>query len=185
MHTIVKRLPSPALFVACVALVVALGGVSYAASVLPKNSVGTAQLKKKSVTSSKVREGAITTTKVKDGTLLGQDFRAGQLPAGPQGPKGEKGDPGAQGPKGDTGAPGVSGFEYAQEASPSIAPGATGGASATCPAGKSAIAGGATTEDDTPILESFPAGDQWVVSVRNDTAQPVILLTFAVCASVS
>jgi hypothetical protein len=32
------RLPSPALIVACVSLVVALGGVSYAATVLPANS---------------------------------------------------------------------------------------------------------------------------------------------------
>jgi len=35
--------------VACLALTVALGGVSYAAAVLPKNSVGTAQLKKNAV----------------------------------------------------------------------------------------------------------------------------------------
>jgi hypothetical protein len=114
MKTIRKRLPSPAMLVACVALVVALGGVSYAAGVLPKNSVGTAQLKKKAVsaaklkknavTARKVRNDAITSAKVKDRTLLAQDFKPGQLPAGPQGPKG---DTGAQGPKGDKGDPGA------------------------------------------------------------------------------
>ena len=105
MKTLPTRLPSPAMIVACIALVVALGGVSYAAAVLPKNSVGNAQLKK----------GAVTGAKVKDGSLVAADFTAGQLPAGPQGPKGDpgargdKGDPGAQGPKGEQGEPGLPG----------------------------------------------------------------------------
>ena len=97
--------------VAVTALVVAVFGstpLGHAAAriVLPKNSVGVGQLKK----------DAVTGLKVKDGTLAAADFKAGQLPAGPQGPKGElgapgpKGDPGAQGPKGDTGAPGAIGI---------------------------------------------------------------------------
>ena len=61
--------------------------------VLPKNSVGAAQLKK----------NAVTSPKVKDGSLLAADFKAGQLPQGP------KGDPGASGPKGDKGDPGAPG----------------------------------------------------------------------------
>jgi hypothetical protein len=101
---LIRKLPSPAMLVACVALVVALGGVSYAAGVLPKNSVGTAQLKKTAVTAAKLKNNAVTGAKVKDRTLLAQDFQAGQLPAGPQGPKG---DPGPQGPKGDPGTPGA------------------------------------------------------------------------------
>ena len=60
--------------------------------VLAKNSVGTAQLKKNAVTGAKVRNGS----------LLAADFKAGQLPAGPQGPQGPKGD------KGAAGAPGAS-----------------------------------------------------------------------------
>jgi hypothetical protein len=104
MNTIRSRLPSPAMLVACVALVVALGGVSYAAGVLPKNSVGTAQLKKTAVTAAKLKENAVTGKKVKNATLMATDFKPGQLPAGPQGPKG---DPGPQGPKGDPGALGA------------------------------------------------------------------------------
>ena len=106
MKVIRKHLPSPAMIVACCALVVALGGVSYAAGVLPKNSVGTMQLQKTAVTAAKLRNSAVTGAKVKDGTLTASKFRAGQLPAGPQGPKGDKGD---QGPKGDTGAEGDAG----------------------------------------------------------------------------
>src|SRR5918994_1468280 len=43
MNANLKRLISPAMIVACVALLVALGGVSYAAGVLPANSVGSSR----------------------------------------------------------------------------------------------------------------------------------------------
>jgi len=82
------------MFVALLALVVALGGASYAVTQLPKNSVGTPQLK----------ANAVTSPKVKDGSLKATDFGAGQLPAGPQG---EQGPPGATGP---AGAPGSAAF---------------------------------------------------------------------------
>jgi hypothetical protein len=94
------------MLVACAALVVALGGVSYAATALPKNSVGTAQLRQRAVTGAKLKRNAVTSAKVKNGSLLAADFKAGQLPAGPQGPKGDTGPRGETGPKGDAGAPG-------------------------------------------------------------------------------
>ena len=75
------------------ALVVALGGTSYAAVALPRNSVGNKQLK----------TSAVTSSKVKDRTLLSKDFKAGQLRAGPRGPAG------APGSKGDRGVPGATG----------------------------------------------------------------------------
>ena len=107
MKRIRKRLPTPALLVACVALVVSLGGVSYAAGVLPKNSVGTAQLQKSAVSGKKLKGNSVTGAKVKNGTLSAADFGPGQLPAG--GAQGPKGDPGPQGPKGDPGAQGEKG----------------------------------------------------------------------------
>jgi len=55
MKSIPTRLPSPAVVVACTALVVSMGGAGYAATALPKNSVGTAQLKKASVNGDKVK----------------------------------------------------------------------------------------------------------------------------------
>ena len=90
--------PTPALVVACVALAVALGGVSYAATVLPRNSVGTLQLKPNSVNSSKVVNGS----------LLRADFRAGQVPAGPAGTAGPAGPAGAAGAAGPAGPAGPS-----------------------------------------------------------------------------
>jgi len=57
--------------VACLALLLALGGTGYAAIKLPRNSV--------------------TTVQVKDFSLLARDFKRGQLPAGPVGPTGPAG----------------------------------------------------------------------------------------------
>ena len=87
MNRLSRLRPSPAMVVACIALTVALGGTSYAAIKLPKNSVGPKQL----------RKNAVTSLKVKDRSLLAKDFRSGQLPSGPKGDKGDKGDPGPSG----------------------------------------------------------------------------------------
>lgn len=89
------RRPSPAMIVACLALAVSLGGTGIAAVsvVLPRNSVGTAQLKNSSVTS----------VKVKNSSLTRADFARGVLTPGPQGAQGPPGPSGAQGVKGDRG----------------------------------------------------------------------------------
>jgi hypothetical protein len=73
---------SPALVVASVALLVALGGTSYATVInVPANSVGTPQLKRAAVTAAKLAPNAVGTTNVANGTLLAADFKPGQLPA--------------------------------------------------------------------------------------------------------
>ncbi len=91
-------MPSPAMIVACMALAVALSGASYAAVVLPRNSVGTVQLKR----------DAVTAAKVKDGTLKQVDFALGQIPAGPAGLAGPAGPQGPAGPAGPQGLRGPS-----------------------------------------------------------------------------
>jgi hypothetical protein len=50
--------------IATLALFLALGGGAYAATQLPKNSVGSKQLKKNSVTAAKIKNGAVTGAKV-------------------------------------------------------------------------------------------------------------------------
>jgi hypothetical protein len=90
--------------VAYLALFVALGGTGYAAGskLLPRNSVGSAQ--------------------VINSSLLAKDFKRGQLkrgPAGARGPEGVRGPLGPlgpQGPKGDKGDTGVPGPLVAPEA---------------------------------------------------------------------
>jgi len=179
MRAIPHRLPLPAMIIACVALVVALGGVSYAATVLPKNSIGTAQLQRKAVTGKKIAKNAVTGPKVANATLTAADFKAGQLPAGP------KGDPGPKGDKGDTGAPGVSGREYVIGAEVSVNPGQVGGAQVTCPAGKKVMGGGGGSEGKTPITAMGQINDStWAVVARNDEAFPVKVSAHAICAQV-
>ncbi len=87
---------------ATMALVLALGGTSYAAIKLPANSV--------------------TTKQVKDRSLLSKDFKRGQLPAGKQGAAGPAGPQGAQGPAGPAGA--AAGAYKATQAGPAITPNA-------------------------------------------------------------
>ena len=97
---LLRRRPSPALVISCLALLFALAGTSIAAvNALPRNSVGNAQLKNNSVTS----------IKVKDRSLLSKDFKLGQIPAGPAGPAGAAGPAGPAGPKGPTGPAGPAG----------------------------------------------------------------------------
>jgi hypothetical protein len=64
MSTLRLRAPSPALVVSVIALIVALGGTSYAALTLPNNSVGTQQLKNGAVTTKKIKNGAVTAPKI-------------------------------------------------------------------------------------------------------------------------
>jgi hypothetical protein len=61
------RAPSPALVISLIALFVALGGTTYAATSLPKNSVGTTQLKSGAVTPPKVARKTIALFKVERG----------------------------------------------------------------------------------------------------------------------
>ena len=193
-----KRLPSPAMLVACVALAVSLGGVSYAAGVLPKNSVGAAQLQKKAVTRAKLMKNAVTGVKVKNGSLSAADFKAGQLPAGPQGPKGDpglpgprgdKGNPGAQGAQGDQGDPGVNGVSGYQEVTgpdKTLSVGQAGLSTANCPAGKRVVGGGYDGAVFLALDEDMPinGGSGWFVLAKNVDSVPGYFHAYAICATV-
>jgi hypothetical protein len=64
MSTIRTRRPSAALVISVLALIMALGGTSYAAFSLPNNSVGTKQLRKGSVTTTKIKNRSVTKAKL-------------------------------------------------------------------------------------------------------------------------
>ena len=75
------RAPSPALVVAVVALFVALGGTTYAATSLPKNSVGTKQLKSGAVTEQKISKATVAALKAGSGSVLTYDANATASPS--------------------------------------------------------------------------------------------------------
>src|SRR5690349_24668437 len=101
-----------------IAVFMVLGGAAFAATQLPKNSVGSKQLKKNAVTAAKIKKDAVTGAKVKDGSLAASDFAAGQVPAGPKGEKGDTGQRGAVGPTfgafGEGGCGDLSGSSFEQ-----------------------------------------------------------------------
>jgi hypothetical protein len=181
-----RHKPSPALVVSLLALIVAMGGTSYAAIKLPKNSVGAAQLKK----------NAVTSAKVKNGSLLKSDFKSGQLPAGPQGLQGPAGPAGAPGKNGANAATSVT---FADSAGKTVADGANSADSTdtvACAAGAKATGGGViVTDTDGNVLTTVPvtlsdsttdAGDQttgWEGAIDNETGGDVVLIVEAICAS--
>jgi hypothetical protein len=150
MRKLLARRPSPAMVVACLALLVALGGTGYAAVNLPRNSVGTAQL----------RTGAVTSGKVQDFTLRRADFRPGTLLRGPRGPQGPAGPTGAPGPAGAAGPAGTIGAITVRTAQVSVDGGTapnflyvTRSVERRCESGERAISAGTGWSDDANDLE--------------------------------
>jgi hypothetical protein len=96
----------------------------------------------------------------------------------------QTGDSGATGTKGDTGAPGFSGHQIVMGPSVHIT-GSGGYATADCPAGKKAIAGGFTGLGIQVIASGAkPDGTGWMAAA-NPGAQSPTLAVQVVCAYVS
>ena len=176
--TLNKMRPSPALLVAIVALVVALGGVAYAT--IPD--------------SGGVIRGCFDSggnLKVID-TGKGQSCAKGFTPLNwnQQGPKG---DTGAQGPAGPAGANGVSGYDV-ETRSISIPPGGSQ-TGVQCPNGKAAISGGWDGQFGVSLLFSFPETSQpgastpddvWHFGFDQEAGVPQVSLTlYAICVNAS
>src|SRR6185437_226444 len=107
--------PTYSSIVATLALFIALGGAAYAATSLPRESIGSAQIKEGAVTPSKLSASV-------ESSLEG--------PRGAEGARGARGATGSKGATGETGATGANG-----------ATGATGQAGATGSNGTPGAAG--------------------------------------------
>jgi hypothetical protein len=180
------------------ALFIALGGSAYAATALPRNSVGARQIKK----------NAVSSVKVRDRSLLARDFRQGQLPRGPEGPKGATGPKGSTGPRGATGPKGSKGSKGAtgskgskgdrgpagatnvtvRTATLSATTASPGSATVTCNDGERATGGGfkadsgaITPQESRPEpATGTPTGWHVVVLSTSATANVTV---YAVCAA--
>jgi hypothetical protein len=175
--------------VACLALTAALGGTSVAAvsQLVPRNSVGTAQLRagavtnvklrNQSVTDSKIRRNTITSSRIRNGTLVRADFRPGTLPDAVPGSPGQ---------------PGISGLQRVDVSTSASSVNAKS-VVVNCPSGKRVVGGGAriTGEGSTriSIVESFPdsTGDRWNARAAEvlGTAESWQLQAYALCAIVA
>ena len=161
--------PSPAMVVASIALIVAMGGTSYAAIKLPANSVGTKQLKK----------NAVTGAKVKNGSLAAGDFKASSLPRGPQG---------LQGPQGIQGAQGVPGQSSARTVTVRSSAEQSDSATASCQPGETALGGGGTSSDgllwDTGPVQESGTPTQWIAqAVQGDGSTTALVRAWVICGA--
>ncbi len=74
-----KRHLNPATVLACVALFVALGGGAYAATTLNKKSVKSQHLANGAVTTAKLKNGAVTTPKLRNAAVTGAKIAAATI----------------------------------------------------------------------------------------------------------
>lgn len=169
---------SPAMAVACVALLVALGGTSIAAETA---------LAPGSVTTAAIRNGAVTTTKLHSNAVtLSKLAPSARIP-------GPKGDPGTNGTNGTNGTPGVSGLVVVTGTDVTLPPNAGGTAHVSCPAGKTALAGGVDSNAAFgAVADSYPSPDRygdtdqgWSVSVKAPPGGTEIFHAIVICANVA
>ena len=162
--------------VALVALVIAMGGTSYAAIELPANSVGTKQLK----------ANAVVRAKVKLGGLRPADLNLGRIhvPIGPRGLRGPIGLSGLLGTAGPTGPPGPIGqlIVFRREIG-HISP-----YSISCTNGRTATGGGAAARAgmltvSRPTVNADGVSDGWLAaSVATDGITPTFVEALVLCA---
>jgi hypothetical protein len=192
--------------VACLALLVALGGTSVAAvSQLARNSVGTPQIRNNAVTTPKIANNAVTrpkivnnainSAKVQNSSLTRVDFAPGQLPAGPTGPQGPAGPAGAAGPRGPAGV--ISAITVRSQSVSIASAGpdgnyATAEVSALCSSGELSISGGTGWSDSdanlelwtgrlTPVLNTTNQVVGWRGVGGNDSGQTSTFFVYALC----
>ena len=179
MHRLLARRPSPAMIVALISLFVALGGTSYAVT-----KVGTKQLKNRAVTSAKLRNGAVTTSKLRDGAVTNPKLGDGSVTTGKlvsgAVTTGQLGDNAVTGAKVANGS--LAGGDVAsgtflggrvtvqhEVAAADLAVGAETSIDVHCPAGQTALGGGArgddTESEDTNVGSSRP-----IISTTNGGA---------------
>ena len=180
------RIPSPAMVVAALALVLALSGTAVASGLITgaqikNNTVSSVDLTNNSIQSVDVKNNSVTTADVKNGSLKAVDFAPGVVTSGA---------PGAPGPAGPQGAPGIVGVEIVMVDGVNDSAGSKQ-TEATCPAGKQLIGGGAHTVNagsDVALDESYPASTtKWRATAYEIIATAVNwhLQAYAICATVA
>jgi len=164
-----------------VALFVALSAGSYAATILPANSVGSQQLKANAVTPrkiaanavtrSKIARGAVTGTQVAPGSLTGADIDLATL---------------GQVPSAAVAASATVARVKTVTATGTSVAGSETSATATCDPGLTVVSGGAKLGDETNqfVNDTYPsASNAWTVDVGAATAASFTVYALCVPAA--
>jgi hypothetical protein len=171
--------------VAFLALVLALGGTSYAVTRLPANSVGSKQLKAGAVARPDIKNDAVNGAKVAKDALGGEDINEaslGQVPSALAA--------GSAGSAGHANSTGVLDKIAYRTATTTVeaAPGepSMGTASAACDGGQLVSGGGVKVEDASimAVIDSYPdaGGHAWTARVDNgDTTSAHTFTAYAIC----
>jgi hypothetical protein len=139
------------------AVTLALGGTSYAASKLPKNSVGSKQLKPAGVKAADLHADAVTSSSVANGSLTGDDLANGSVRSEDLANGSVKSEDLASGVV----KPVPQATTVFEQAAADLADGANASYDVYCPAGQQAIAGGGrgddTLSEQTILTNTRPA----------------------------
>jgi hypothetical protein len=177
--------PSPSMAVAFLALVVALGGTSYAVTRLPANSVGSKQLKAGAVTRADIKNGAVNGAKVAKDALTGDDINEASLAQVSSAVSAGSASTAAH--ANATGALDKIAFRTATNSVPAsdgMTP-TTAIATAACDGGQIVAGGGVKVEDPgtTSVIDSYPdaGGRAWSARVDNNDTSPHNFTVYAIC----
>jgi hypothetical protein len=172
--------------VAFIALLLAMGGASYAAVKLPARSVGARELKPKAVTRAAIKANAVNGSKVAADALTGSDIKESTLAPVPA----------AESATSSTHAAAAAALDRVTYrgtagtvaiADPTTTH-AIGTATATCDAGQVVTGGGVKVDDteNTAVVDSYPdaGGRAWTARIDNsDLGAPHTFSVFAVCVA--
>jgi hypothetical protein len=190
-----RLLPSPSMAVALAAMVVALGGTSYAVTKIDPRSVGTKELKRNAVGKAQLKRNAVNSSKVGADALKGADVDEATLSKVPSAAAADTAALATRATTADTaGRAGASGaldriFYRTVTVTVPGAPNATestpGVGTARCDPGQLIVGGGVRIEEGAAMSTeaSFPDGAAaWTARVNNDdlgVAHAVVV--FAIC----
>jgi hypothetical protein len=172
---------------ATVAVFVALGGTSYAAITLPRNSVGANQIRSNAVRASEVRDRSLAT---RDLSVAARNFLKGQRgPRGLTGPPGPAGTTRVVNERGETVTTNLS-VTHVANSEGTIGPESVTSLTAQCPSSTRVLGGGMRVDSgsDVSMRESYPNlnNTAWTARVGNDHVSEVGRYTvFAICAPTS
>lgn len=178
------RRPSPAMVVALAALFISLGGTSYAALKLPRNSVGPLQLKNGAVTRPKIARNAVDASKVRANALTGRVINEATLASVPSAEAAGTAERAATAADADRAAEApIARVEYRSSSTALSSSGTTH--SVSCLTGSVPVGGGAQVSDDTNgvVNDSNPVGRTgWEATGFRNPSVTVNMTVHVICA---